>query len=145
MWQSAVQEISLDSVRIFWLDYPLITERLKEILEKFKDYPEILEVWVFGSFAQLKAVPGSDIDLLLVMKESEKRLIDRIERYQDMFSDMGMSVDVFPYTIQESDLPFVQNAKRTGICIYNVSDEQVGTQGLIYLEDAAKGKRKRIR
>lgn len=143
MQQSAVQEISLDSVRIFWLDYHLIIERLMRISNGFQNYPEIREVWVFGSFAQLKAVPGIDIDLLLVINKSEKRLIDRIEKYQDMFSDMGMSVDVFPYTISESDLPFVQNAKRTGICIYNVSDEQVGTQGLRHLEDAAKGKRKR--
>ncbi len=110
----------------------------------FKNYPEILEVWVFGSFAQCKAAPGSDIDLLLVIDKSDKRLIDRIEKYQDMFSDMGISVDIFPYTIQESDAPFVQNAKRNGVCIYDASDEQIGTQALSYLMNAAKRKRKGI-
>ena len=144
MQQSVVQEISLDSVRIFWLNYPLITERLMRVSDDFKNYPEILEVWVFGSFAQCKAVPGSDIDLLLVIDKSDKRLIDRIEKYQDMFSDMGISVDIFPYTIQESDAPFVQTVKRDGVCIYDASDEQIGTQALSYLMNAAKRKRKGI-
>ena len=57
---------------------------------------------------------------------------------------MGISVDIFPYTIQESDAPFVQNAKRNGVCIYDASDEQIGTQALSYLMNAAKRKRKGI-
>ncbi len=143
MQQSGVQEISFGSVRIFWLDYPLIIEQLSRICEDFQNYPEILEVWLFGSFAQLRAVPGSDIDLLLVIEESKQRFIDRIEQYQGIFSDIGMSVDIFPYTRAEADTPVVRNAKKTGVCIYNASDEHAGRKALLDLATAAKLKRPR--
>jgi predicted nucleotidyltransferase len=144
MQQSVVQEISLDSVRIFWLNYPLIIERLIRVSERFQNYPNILEVWLFGSFAHFKAVPGSDIDLLLVIRESEKRLMDRIEEFQDLFSDIGISVDIFPYTINESDTNFVQNAKKTGVCIYNIANTKTSDAALFSLHQSAKNKRKRI-
>jgi len=137
-----VQKISFGSVRIFWLDYSFIIERLKRVADTCTEYQEIREVWLFGSVARFKAVPGSDIDLLLVISESDKRIIDRIEKYQDIFSDMGISVDIFPYTVHESDTSFVRNAKKTGICIYTASDEMTGRQGLSYLENAARQKRK---
>jgi len=116
--QSAVLEKSYDSVKIFWLNYIEIFEKLQIILQKFVQYPEVLEVWLFGSIAELRAVPGSDLDLLLIIDNSELRLIDRIERYQDLFTDIGIGVDIFPYTLNEAQNSLVQNAKRTGLCIY---------------------------
>jgi len=122
MQQSAVQEQFLDSVRIFWLNYYEIIENLKIKVQKLADYHEILEVWLFGSFAHIRAVPGSDLDLLFVIDKSDIRMIDRIERYQDLFADIGIGVDIFPYTQSESGSTFVQNAKKSGICVYQKSN-----------------------
>jgi predicted nucleotidyltransferase len=45
------------------------------------------------------AVPGSDVDLLVVLSRAEKPFLDRIPGYAVDIE--GMDVDVFPYTEDE--------------------------------------------
>ena len=42
------------------------TEDRKAVIEWAQNYPEILEVWLFGSFARGTPSPKSDIDLAVV-------------------------------------------------------------------------------
>ena len=61
--------------------------------------PEIEEISVFGSLVKGTAVPGSDVDLLIVLSASELPFLDRISAYVPGAFPCG--VDVFPYTRAE--------------------------------------------
>jgi predicted nucleotidyltransferase len=62
-------------------------------------HPEVEEVILFGSVAWGTPVPGSDVDLLLVLSGSDRPFPDRIARYVP--TDFPVGVDVFPYTRAE--------------------------------------------
>ena len=62
-------------------------------------FPEIEEVRVFGSLVKGTAVPGSDVDLLIVLGASDRPFLDRISAYLPGAFPCG--VDVFPYTLTE--------------------------------------------
>jgi len=136
-----VLEQSCGSVRIFWLDYENILNSLQKKIASINKYPEILEVWLFGSFAEVKAVPGSDIDILLIIDKSDVRFVDRIERYQDLFSGIGIGFDIFPYTQEESESNLAKIAKEKGICIYHRDEQDIGMNTLNSLKQAVANKR----
>src|SRR5271157_471886 len=118
MGQSAVRERSYDSVKTFWLDRDYINRQLELALNSLRADPNILRVVLFGSFAEGRAVPGSDIDILLVLQVDSRRFIDRILQYLDIFADIGVAVDVFPYTVDELDNPLVRRAHSTGKILF---------------------------
>jgi len=78
----------------------------------------VMKIIIFGSFAENRAVPGSDVDILIVLKSDSRKLIDRIQDYLDAFSEIGIAIDVFPYTINELDNPLAQTALRTGKVLF---------------------------
>ena len=93
---------SSGSVRIISLDVDNIIKKLRTAAEELKNRDNnVLEVFLFGSLAKGEAVPGSDADIVIVLKKSEKRIIDRITDFVDSFSDINIGVDIFPYTIGE--------------------------------------------
>ena len=61
--------------------------------------PEIEEIRVFGSLVKGTAVPGSDVDLLIIVSASDRPFLDRIRAYLPGAFPCG--VDVFPYTRAE--------------------------------------------
>lgn len=88
-------------------------------------HPEIEKVVLFGSLARSDAVPGSDADLLLILRESELSFWERSACYRPV--DVGIGVDVFAYTraelegMLEAGNSFVVRALREGI-ILSVED-----------------------
>jgi predicted nucleotidyltransferase len=64
-------------------------------------HPEIEKVILFGSLARGDAVPGSDADLLLILRECDLPFEERGTRYQ--ISGVGIGVDLFAYTMAELD------------------------------------------
>jgi predicted nucleotidyltransferase len=88
------------------------------VSELRRHHPEIERVIVFGSLVRGDAVPGSDVDLLLVLRESNLSFLDRIPHY--LPSRFPVGVDVFPYTREEFERmigdgnPFVREALETG-------------------------------
>ena len=93
---------SSGTVRIISLDVDNIIKKLRTAAEELKKVDNnVLEVFLFGSLAKGEAVPGSDADIVIVLKKSEKRIIDRITDFVDSFSDINIGVDIFPYTIEE--------------------------------------------
>jgi predicted nucleotidyltransferase len=60
-----------------------------------------MDVKLFGSLSKENFVPGSDADVLIVLKNDTRRMIDRIPEYLDFFRNVAISVDVFPYTESE--------------------------------------------
>jgi predicted nucleotidyltransferase len=61
--------------------------------------PEVDEIIVFGSFARGTFVPGSDLDVVIVLRESERQFRDRIPEYLPGSFPVGM--DLLPYTRTE--------------------------------------------
>jgi predicted nucleotidyltransferase len=92
-------------------------------------YPEVEQVLLFGSFSRGESVPGSDVDLLFILRESAIPLLYRIPRY--MPHSFPVAVDVFPYTRDELDKMvadgnrFIIRALREGKSIYNQGDARL--------------------
>ena len=118
MVRSVVLEKSFGSVKTFWLDKDYIRHQLSTAANALKADRNVLRIVLFGSFAQDRAVPGSDVDILIVLQSDCRRFIDRIPEYLDAFSDIGIGVDVFPYTVDELDNPVARNAMATGKVLF---------------------------
>ena len=118
MVRSAVLEKSFGSVKTFWLDKDYIRHQLGTAANALKSDRNVLRIVLFGSFAQDRAVPGSDVDILIVLQSDCRRFIDRIPEYLDAFSEIGIGVDVFPFTVKELDNPVVVNAMATGKVLF---------------------------
>ena len=67
-----------------------------------EDHPEVEKIIVFGSFIRDEAVPGSDLDLLIILSDSQIPLMERIPRF--LPSSFPIPVDVFPYTKKEVEM-----------------------------------------
>ena len=61
--------------------------------------PDVEEVIVFGSFLKGTFVPGSDVDLLIVLSRADKPIRDRIPELLPGAFPVGL--DLFPYTRAE--------------------------------------------
>jgi len=118
MTRSAVREKSYGSVKTFWLDRDYINRQLGTVVDSLRTDPNVVKIVLFGSFAEDRAVPGSDVDILLVLQSDSRRFIDRIQDYLDIFAELGIAADVFPYTVNELDNPLVQTALRTGKVLF---------------------------
>jgi predicted nucleotidyltransferase len=118
MTRSAVREKSYGSVKTFWLDRDYINRQLGTVVDSLRTDPNVVKIVLFGSFAEDRAVPGSDVDILLVLQSDSRRFIDRIQDYLDIFAELGIAADVFPYTVDELDNPLVQTALRTGRVLF---------------------------
>ena len=61
--------------------------------------PDVEEIVVFGSFAEGRYAPGSDLDVLVVLARAEQPVRDRIG---DLLPDaFPVGVDLFPFTRDE--------------------------------------------
>lgn len=67
-----------------------------------KANPNVIEVRLFGSLARSTHAPGSDADIYVLLREDPRRFVDRIPEFMEAFSGVGVSVEVLPYTVEES-------------------------------------------
>jgi predicted nucleotidyltransferase len=95
-----------------------VRENLKTAVLHLVTREEVLEVILFGSFAEGRDVPGSDVDVMIVLAESHVRFIRRIEEYSPYFEEVGLAVDVFPYTQEEMDTPLARRAQESGVVMF---------------------------
>ena len=93
---------SSDSVRVFWLDRSKTIAKLRTAAERMtRQFSEVQRVILFGSLSRGDAVPGSDADLLVILRSSDLPFHDRSARYR--FEGLGIGADVFAYTQVEVD------------------------------------------
>lgn len=98
--QLNMQKKLFPSVKISYFNKEEVEKALREYIKELKEKrPEVEKVIVFGSFIRGESVPGSDVDLLIILKESKDSILDRIPRY--LPSNFPVGVDVFPYTQEE--------------------------------------------
>ena len=92
---------SSHSARVVFLDKDKILPQLITAAERLRTDPNVIDVRLFGSLSKDDYVPGSDADVLIVLKNDTRRMIDRIPEYLDFFRKVDLPVDVFPYTENE--------------------------------------------
>lgn len=90
------------SVKVTYFEKERVWKALRALatdLERTR--PEIVRAVVFGSLVHDRAVPGSDVDLLLVLDGSDLPFLDRPAKYRPERFPVGL--DVFAYTRDEVD------------------------------------------
>ena len=125
MPRSVIRKQSFGSVKVFWLDRNLLKSRIRQAVRNLSlQHEEVVQVVLFGSVASDRAVPSSDADILVVVRDSDTPFLDRAALFRDYFSDIGVGVDLFVYTQQEvcgSTIPVAATALRTGIELYRAA------------------------
>jgi predicted nucleotidyltransferase len=102
-----MREKSSNSVKIVFADKNKVLRQLKDYAKKLKRMLEVEKVGFFGSYATDTFGPASDVDLLIILRNSSTRFLDRIPDY--IPDNLSISCDVFPYTSQE-----IQKMKQDG-------------------------------
>lgn len=88
------------STRVWRLDRGAVLSRLETWARSLSDDPAVVAVVLFGSWARGEATPASDADVLILLQESPVGFDDRMVRYKPL--GLGVSVEVFPYTLAEA-------------------------------------------
>jgi uncharacterized protein len=123
MKRSAIRKRSSHGVTVFSLDREECLRAVRELSARLcAERPEVEEVILFGSLATGRAMPGSDADLLLILRESPDRFLDRMLIYKRYFSEAPLPCDVLPYTRAEveamREVPgIVRSALLTGVSL----------------------------
>ena len=116
---SFVVEQSLGSVKVFWLRQEELVEEIQNSARRLGQSDEnVLQIVLFGSLAERKAVPGSDADLLILLKGDERGFMERVAAWQEKFS-LGFPIEVFPYTEKELDCPIAVQAMKSGTVLFD--------------------------
>ena len=112
-----------NSVTVTYVDAGAVRRDLRQAVDGLaRAHPEIERVMLFGSFATGQAVPGSDLDLLIILSRADRPFLERIPLYVP--EGCGVGVDVFPYTRAEIDAMlaggnwFIRRALAEGVEVY---------------------------
>lgn len=94
---------SSGSVRVAWLDRERAIAELRRCAEQLVvQDARVLVVGLFGSLARGEALPSSDADVLIILREHDRpRWFDRIPEYAAAFSGTSLPTEPFAYTIEE--------------------------------------------
>lgn len=89
--------------RVLFLNKEKVIKILSRLAAKAKARDKnILKIILFGSLVNNTYTALSDADLIIILKESNQRFIDRIPDFLQIFLDAPVPVDVFPYTEKEA-------------------------------------------
>ncbi len=113
----------MNTVSVTYFDREGVRRALVEYVDMLAArHPELEEVVLFGSLASGTPVPGSDVDLLLILGHSDRPFRERIPLFLPAKFPVG--VDVFPYTRAEVERmrqdvnPLIARALREGLTIF---------------------------
>jgi len=99
---------SSNSVKVVFADKADVLRQLKDYAKSIKrTHPEVERVGFFGSYANDTYGPASDIDLLIILQQNDKRFLDRIPDF--IPDNLSVCCDVFPYTSEELEKMQAQN------------------------------------
>jgi predicted nucleotidyltransferase len=81
------------------------------------------KAFVFGSWSRETQSKRSDIDMMVISKNTQKRFFDRFDDYNSLYDVFGkIGLDLLIYTENElsemKDRSFVQTVLRQGVVIY---------------------------
>ncbi len=91
---------SFGTVKITYFDKTAVWKALRKAAADLASaHPEVASIAVFGSLARDAAVPGSDVDLLVTLENSELPFVERAAEYRPRH--FPVSIEVFAYTRDE--------------------------------------------
>lgn len=94
----------MNGVRVRYLNRSEILPRLMAAARKLLESREdVIEISLFGSLVRGNYAPRSDADIYILLKEDSRKLTDRIPEFLDWFSKIGVPIEVFPYTLKETE------------------------------------------
>jgi predicted nucleotidyltransferase len=109
-------------VKVFWLNKELLQHTINEAVENLiREYSQVEKVILFGSVAENREIPASDIDILIVVNDSKERFFERGLTFEKYFRDIGLGTDVFVYTLKElkeGNIPLVNIAFKKGKVLF---------------------------
>ena len=128
-----MRERSTGSVTVIYLDRDeVIAKTRAAVFALALEHAEIERVVLFGSMARGDAVPGSDVDLLMVLSESRFPFLDRSVEYRP--SGIPVGVDVSAYTEDEIEKMtrdghmLLEQALSEGMTVYDRRARAVGSE-----------------
>ncbi|MBD3408211.1 MAG: hypothetical protein GF411_18965 [Candidatus Lokiarchaeota archaeon] len=76
-----LREPSSDSVKVFWpQSKDEVLRKVKRVVQHLADLNDVLDIWLFGSYATDQFMHSSDVDLCIVLSEdSELQEVDIME------------------------------------------------------------------
>jgi uncharacterized protein len=90
-------------VRVFRLNQEVVLSRLRSASARLiRERVEVVQVWLFGSLARGAARPGSDADLLIVVRDGAGPFLERAQTLAPYFSGAGVGRDLVVYTESEA-------------------------------------------
>ena len=117
-------------MKVFWLRQEELVEEIRNSALRFGQSDDnVLKIVLFGSLAERNAVPGSDADVLILLKEDERRFMERVAAWQEKFS-LGFPIEVFPYTEKELACPIAVEAMKTGTVLFQRRQSEPITQNV---------------
>ncbi len=118
-----MQKRSSRSVKVTYFHKEAVWQALRSyVTDLVQARPEVRRVIVFGSLARDEAVPGSDVDLLLVLASADRPFLERPLAYKPYRFPVG--VEVFAYTGEELEQMlregnfFLRRALAEGITLF---------------------------
>ena len=91
---------SSPSVKVTFTNPEQVLNTLKNLIQEWsQQHPELEQVILFGSFARGDYFPGNDVDVLLILGQSDQPFLSRIRKFLPIQFSVG--IDIFPYTTDE--------------------------------------------
>lgn len=93
-----------DGVEILSVDEERLKKALMEISSKIKeDHPEVQEVILYGSFSKNEFTPRSDLDIAIILDQTEKPFLTRSDDFLEYFWSIPFDVNLVIYTKEEKE------------------------------------------
>lgn len=90
---------SSNSLVVKSVDVAAVRQAMDEYAAALLARPEVEEVVVFGSFERGTHAPGSDLDVMIVLRHSSLPVHDRVDTYRPV--RFPLPLDLFPFTREE--------------------------------------------
>ena len=90
---------SYGSVTVYESNAQAVQEMLSSYAKQLSRRNEVLAVWLVGSYHRKDFTPFSDADVVIVVRSSQTRFIDRSFEYAPEVA--SILVDLFVYTTEE--------------------------------------------
>lgn len=97
-------------MRVFRLDRAGVLARLRERARALvARHEDVLEMRLFGSLARGEGHPGSDADVIVVVRDGAGPFLERIPRFAAALTGIGIGCDVLVYTDSERQALLARN------------------------------------
>jgi predicted nucleotidyltransferase len=104
---------------------PIVFDAREALIELFGD--KLKQLILFGSYARGEQEPGSDVDIMILVDETEEKLKLYRDRVSEIMTDLSLKYDVLVSLMEKSYdrymqrldiLPFYRNIYDEGLEIY---------------------------